>query len=127
MICCRDIEDYYKDGQYLRRWEMVDGFPRCTVDALPVASLDPGDVSAQETANAVVRDALEDLEAYQAALKLNGQEEPERLVLIGDGEGDTTEITNPAWTAWEEARLAVAAVSVGTLALYELRAGLSDD
>ncbi len=121
MICCRDIEDYYKGGLYLRRWEMVDGFPRCTVDALPVASLDPGDVSTQETANAVVRDALEDLEAYQAALKLNGQEEPERLVLIGDGEGGTTEITNPAWTAWEEARLAVANVSAGTLALYELR------
>tara|TARA_R110000751_G_scaffold16347_1_gene51785 strand:- start:1891 stop:2265 length:375 start_codon:yes stop_codon:yes gene_type:complete len=121
MVRCCDIEDYYKGGAFLRRWELVDGFPRCTVDALPVASLDPGDVGDQETANAAVRGALQDLEAYEAALMLASQEEPVRLVTMIDGDGTQSDMTNPDWTAWEAARLAVQGVSASTLALYELR------
>jgi hypothetical protein len=121
MVRCCEIEDYYKGDEFLRRWELIDGFPRCTVDALPVASLDPEDVSNQETANAAVREALQGLEAYEVALILAGQEEPVRLITLIDGDGQQSTMTNPDWTAWEAARLAVQGVSASTLALYGLR------
>ncbi|PKR55467.1 hypothetical protein [Thalassospira marina] len=121
MVQCCDIEDYYKEGEFLRRWELIDGFPRCTVDALPIASLDPEDVSNQEVANATVREALQDLEAYEAALTLASQDEPVRLITLIDGDGQQSTMTNPDWTAWHAAKLAVQDVSAATLALHDLR------
>lgn len=121
MVRCCDIEDYYKDGLFLRRWELVAGYPRCTVDALPVASLDPGDVSDQEVANAIVRGALEDLEAYETALRLSALDEPQRLVIQYDQNQNAVEVTNPVWTNWEASRQAVLAVSSEVVALYQMR------
>ena len=123
MIRSMDIDDIYKAGQYLRQWLLVDGFPKCNVDAVPVADQDQADIDVPILANAAVRQSLSNLEWYEAAVKLQSQDEPQRLLDLVDIDGNKSQTTNPKWQAWEDARAIVAAVSDETLALILLRKG----
>ena len=124
MIRSTDITDYYQDGARIRVWSIDDaGQPRCLVDAPLVADLTAQEVSDQEAANAAVRASIEAVEAYEAALKLNAQDEPPETVTVYDEQGEPYEADNPDHIAWVEAYEAVANVSAETLTLAQKRAG----
>lgn len=58
----REIEDTYKNGQYVRRWSWVNGEPRCVENAV---AADVADMPALLANNQFVRD----IQAYDIASK----------------------------------------------------------
>lgn len=121
MITSQDITDTYgtpADGLWLRRWDLRHGQPRCPLDAVP---LDDPTADAVRARNAAVRQAVEAVEAYEAAARLTaGLEPPETLTSAGlDGESITAQ--NPAWTAWQAALETLATASPRTRALALVR------
>lgn len=116
-------DDYYGAG-LLRRWTICEatGQARCFEDAVAVANLSEGEITAIEQANADVHDAIAAVEAYEAALRLTAGEEPDQWIAGSDEAGEPVQVENPAWTTWQEALGVIEGVSEDTLALYQVRA-----
>lgn len=121
MIHSCEIVDTYHDGRWLRRWSLVAGRARCLDDAYEVAVTAPAVLDAQRAANALVRDTLAAVEAYEAALALVRLEEPPFEIVGSDDGGATVANPNPAWAAWDAARRAVAVAAPDTVALHGQR------
>jgi hypothetical protein len=116
------LPDRYRSGRYLRRWSLVDGYPRCIADALDTATATTEEVDAVEAGNIAVHDAVEAVEAYKAALGLTtGRTAPPALPDLIGFDGNTYTLPNPALDAWNAAQAVIAAVTPETLALAELR------
>jgi hypothetical protein len=123
MVTAVDIlPDRYRSGRYLRRWTLVDGFPRCVEDALDTATASAADISAAEAGNVAVHDAVAAVEAYEAALALTtGREAPPALPSVPMPGGGSYTPPNPALDAWEAAQAVLGSVTPETLALAALR------
>ncbi len=63
-----EIGDFYGAG-WLRRWVLVDGFPRCIEDAVRPDDVGEEVAAAIIEANAEVRAAVEAVEANEAAIR----------------------------------------------------------
>lgn len=67
------IDDLTSNG-LVRRWEIIDGQPRCPLDALP--KNDPGELAALKKTQAI-RIMIASVEAYEAALAIVARGEPD--------------------------------------------------
>ena len=123
MVTALDIlPDRYRSGRYLRRWTLVDGFPRCVEDALDTTTASAADISAAEAGNVAVHDAVAAVEAYEAALALTtGREAPPALQSVPMPGGGSYTPPNPALDAWQAAQAVLGCVTPETLALAALR------
>jgi hypothetical protein len=123
MVTALDIlPDRYRSDRYLRRWTLVDGFPRCVEDALDTATASAADISAAEAGNVAVHDAVAAVEAYEAALALTtGRTPPPALASVPMPDGSTYTPPNPALDAWQAAQAVLGSVTPETLALAALR------
>jgi hypothetical protein len=123
MVTAVDIlPDRYRSGRYLRRWALVDGFPRCVEDALDTTTASAADIVAAEAGNIAVHDAVAAVEAYEAALALTtGREAPPALASMPVPGGGSYTPPNPALDAWQAAQAVLGSVTPETLALAELR------
>jgi hypothetical protein len=74
----RDIEDTYKNGQYVRRWSWVNGEARCVENAV---AADVADMDALLASNQFVRDTQD----YTAAVKRLSQ------YVLADGRAEAYE------------------------------------
>jgi hypothetical protein len=116
------LPDRYREGRYLRRWSLVDGHPRCVLDALDTTTATAEDIAEAEAGNVAVHGAVAAVEAYEAALALTtGREAPPALASIEMPDGGTYAPPNPALDAWQAAQAVLAAVTPETMALAELR------
>ncbi len=118
-----NLDDFSGRG-LLRRWYLLDGQARCPFDAVEPKRLSPAQRDAILATNALVRDRLSAVEAYEAAQHLLAGERPDENVWTEDGEGGRAVIQNPAFAAWLAAEQTVEDVSDETLALARLRAGI---
>ena len=123
MVTALDIlPDRYRSGRYLRRWTLVEGFPRCVEDALDTTMASAADISAAEAGNMAVHDAVAAVEAYEAALMLTaGRTPPPALPSMPMPGGGSYTPPNPALDAWQAAQAELGSVTPETLALAELR------
>lgn len=123
MVTAVDIlPDRYRSGRYLRRWTLVDGFPRCVADALDTATASAADISAAEAGNVAVHDAVAAVEAYEAALALTaGRTAPPAFAGVPVPGGGSYAPPNPALDAWQAAQAVLGSVTPETLALAALR------
>jgi hypothetical protein len=112
------IDDHYKDTPLLRRWRIVDGFPRCVDDAIPH---DHPTAESVLAANAEVRAQIAAVEAYEAALRLTAGDPPAETLVSADLNGDPVETPNPAFAAYADALALIAVATSETLALAALR------
>ncbi len=69
------MSDIYS-GTWLRRWVMVDGWPRCPETALDLATADEGAIAGVMAGNAAVRAAGAAAEEYEAAARVIAGREP---------------------------------------------------
>ena len=116
------LPDRYRAGRYLRRWSLVEGFPRCVLDALDTTTATAEDIAEAEAGNVATHAAVAAVEAYEAALALTtGREAPPALASIQMPDGATYAPPNPALDAWQAAQAVLAAVTPDTLALAEVR------
>lgn len=116
------LPDRYREGRYLRRWSLVDGHPRCVLDALDTTTATADDIAEAEEGNVATHAAVATVEAYEAALALTtGREAPPALASVQIPDGGTFAPPNPALDAWQTAQALLAAVTPETLALAELR------
>lgn len=116
------LPDRYRAGRYLRRWSLVEGFPRCVLDALDTTTATAEDIAEAEAGNVATHAAVAAVEAYEAALALTtGREAPPALANIQMPDGATYAPPNPALDAWQAAQAVLAAVTPDTLAMAELR------
>lgn len=116
-----DISDTYEKPPLVRQWDLIAGFAQCILDAIP--EHDPG-VPLALGRNAVVRAAIADVEAYEAAARVAEPDEAEaRTVANSDG----ALVDNPAWVAYDAARAVVVGAGAATLALARIRAGEPDE
>lgn len=116
------LPDRYRSGRYLRRWSLVDGYPRCIEDALDTATATAEEVEGAEAGNIAVHAAIAPVEAYEAALALTtGRTPPPALPDLIGFDGNTCTRPNPALDAWNAAQAVIAAVTPETLELVELR------
>jgi hypothetical protein len=116
------LPDRYRAGRYLRRWSLVEGYPRCVEDALDTTTASAGDISAAEAGNVAVHDVVAAVEAYEAALMLTaGRTPPPALPSMPMPDGSSYTPPNPALDAWEAAQAVLGSVTPETLALAALR------
>jgi hypothetical protein len=116
------LPDRYRAGRYLRRWSLVEGYPRCVEDALDTTTASAGDISAAEAGNVAVHDVVAAVEAYEAALALTaGRTPPPALPSMPMPNGGSYTPPNPALDAWQAAQAVLGSVTPETLALAELR------
>ena len=59
------VADYYKDGRYLRRWELLNGRPACIFDAFEVGKIPPLVREHQLKRNAEVRELSRIVEDFE--------------------------------------------------------------
>jgi hypothetical protein len=123
MVTALDIlPDRYRSGRYLRRWTLVEGFPRCVEDALDTTMASAADISAAEAGNVAVHDAVAAVEAYEAALALTaGRTPPPALPSVPMPDGSTYTPPNPALDAWQAAQAVLGSVTPATVALADIR------
>lgn len=112
-----EISDYAAGGR-LRRWMLVDGYPRCPYDAIDPAGL-PGEAGGILASNATVRSAVGAVEEYEAAARIAALPLPQESIGVDEG-GDP--IVNPDYAVWLAATEIVANASGDTLALAAQRA-----
>lgn len=123
------LDDYTASG-LLRRWYLLEGQPRCPLDAVDPKALPSSTVSMILTSNALVRAKVEAVEAYEAAQRVFAGEEPEETIDGTDDDGDPIDLPNPAHAAWTAAADLIESASAETVALANRRAGvfpLGDD
>lgn len=114
--------DRYRSGRYLRRWALVEGFPRCVEDALDTGTATAEEIAAVEASNAAIYAAMASLELYETALALTtGRIAPPPLLNVPGIDGETTSQPNPALAVWDSTQEVIAAVTPETLALVKLR------
>jgi hypothetical protein len=123
MVTANDImPDRYRSGRYLRRWTLVEGFPRCVEDALDTTTASAGDIAEAEAANIAAHAAVAAVEAYEAALALTaGRTPPPALASVPMPDGGSYTPPNPALDAWQAAQAVLGSVTPETLALAALR------
>lgn len=116
------LPDRYRSARYLRRWSLVDGYPRCVLDALDTTTATAGQIEEAEAGNVAVHAAIAPVEAYDAALALTtGRSAPPALPDLVGFDGNTYTRPNPALDAWNAAQAVIAAVTPETLALAQMR------
>lgn len=125
MLRADEIEDFYKDGGFLRVWSLACGHPRCLDNAIA-----PGEEGAEAVlaANAAVRADVVAVTAYEEAARLvaavEAREEPLTETVTATGpDGEPVEAPNPAWLAYQDALATAAGASERTRALALVRAG----
>ena len=133
--------DDMTSGGFVRRWTLIDGRPRCVLDAIPASAA--GAVAALQR-NAAVRAMIAAVEALEAARAVTQPDNgAARLVpdpdWTGEGEAplvanpawalaprmiesDDGEATDPRWLAWDGAQSTIAGASADVLALADWRA-----
>ena len=136
--------DDMTSGGYVRRWTLIDGRPRCVLDA--ISASDAGAVAALQR-NAGVRSLVAAVEALEAARAVtepdNGAPRlvpdpdwidpedgsPAPLIANPDWllaprmiESDDGEVTDPRWIAWDDAQAVIAGATAPVLALADWRA-----
>jgi hypothetical protein len=67
------LDDYTSRG-HLRRWDLLDGQPRCPLNPVDPARISDADRAAILAKNAAVRAKVEAVEAYEAALRAQDEE-----------------------------------------------------
>ncbi len=102
------IPDEYNDPPLVYQWDLVEGFPQCVLESLPVN--DPAAQAARDK-NKAVRDMIAAVEDYEAA---------QAVVAAAEAAG----VENDESAA---ARDVLAATTLVTKALAEWRAGASGD
>lgn len=118
------MDDLY-NGTMLRRWslDLVTGRQECAEDAVDTGLISAEDRATIETKNAVIHAAIDDVETYEAALRVVVPEEPHtQPVYDGDGNEIGTEPT-PAYEAWTAAQVTIGETPDTIKALARLRAG----
>jgi hypothetical protein len=123
MVTALDIlPDRYRSGRYLRRWTLVEGFPRCVLDALDTTTATAEDIAEAEAGNVATHDAVAAVEPYEAALALTtGREAPPALASIQTPHGAFYAPPNPALDAWQAAQAVLGSVTPETMALADIR------
>lgn len=116
------LPDRYRSGRYLRRWSLVDGFPRCVLDAIDTTIATAEEVDATEAGNVAVHAAVEAVEVYEAAVALTtSRTQPLPLPVLTQLDGSPWTPPNPALDAWTAAEFVLASVTPETLELARLR------
>ena len=116
MIRSTDIEDTYKGGAFLRQWSVNDsGQCVCAVDAHPTADTEQDALDATTASNAKIREALAEVDAVEAAKRINEPaEETPKTVTSSDMEGEETTSAHPAWAAYDAAQATISGASEAT-------------
>jgi hypothetical protein len=121
MLRSGDMDDAYK-GRFVRRWELVNGQPRCPSDPLDVTTSSLADVGTQLAINRAVRQVVASAEAYEHAMLTAAGEVPVQWVPGSDVEGEPTLVENPAWGPYQTALATIASASPAVLHLVRTRA-----
>jgi hypothetical protein len=117
------LDDYTSRGQ-LRRWDLLDGQPRCPLNPVDPARISDADRAAILAQNATVRAKVEAVEAYEAANRLRAGEPPERYEEVVEEEGgEPVRRETAAYKLWRDAGKVVDDATAETLALAAIRAG----
>ena len=116
MIRSTDIEDTYKGGAFLRRWSVADsGQAICAEDAHATADVEQATLDATTASNAKIRVALAEVDAVEAASRINEPaEETPKTVTQTDMEGEETTSAHPAWAAYDAAQATISGASAAT-------------
>ena len=116
MIRSTDIEDTYKGGAFLRRWSVADsGQAICAEDAHATADVEQATLDATTASNAKIRVALAEVDAVEAASRINEPaEETPKTVTQTDMEGEETTSAHPQWAAYDAAQATISGASAGT-------------
>lgn len=120
------ITDYTSRGA-LRRWMLVDGYPRCPYDAIEPYRLSPAEAAAILAANEAVRASVAAVEALEAARRVRAGEAPAQTIPGADENGDPAMVPNPAYQAWQAAGETIAGADEDTVALEAIRNGADED
>ena len=125
MIRSSDIEDTYKGGAFLRVWSVNDGGQAvCAVDAHPPADTEQETLDATTASNAKIREALAEVDAVEAAKRINEpDEETPKTVTTTDIEGEETTSPHPAWAAYDAAKATISGASEATNQFVLVRGG----
>lgn len=115
-------DTYGRSETWLRRWELVAGWPRCIDDAVP---MNGPDADAVRNRNERIRAEVVAVEAYETAQRMVAQVEaddlPPATVTKSMAGGEAVEEANPRWTSYHNALTLVAEAGPVTLALALLR------
>lgn len=116
-------DEYQSGGLWLRRWSLVEGWPRCVEDAVPADHPDAATIRAD---NARVREAVAAVLAYEAAqitvARVEAAGLPSETVMApSPAGGEMVERANPAWVSYQAALATIAAADQTVLALALLR------
>jgi hypothetical protein len=116
MIRSTDIEDTYKGGAFLRQWSVNDsGQAICAVDAHATADTEQDALDATTASNAKIRVALAEVDAVEAAKRINEpDEETPKTVTTADMEGEETTSAHPSWAAYDAAQATISGASEAT-------------
>ncbi|QCN98922.1 hypothetical protein D3093_26930 (plasmid) [Azospirillum argentinense] len=102
------LDDRYRRDRYLRLWELVDGLPRCRLDALDTSVASEQEIAAVEARNhhlahrLAVVEAFEVAQAQLARMIALGSPPPETVPSFGP-DGLPAAKPNPEWVAWQAA------------------------
>ena len=116
MIRSTDIEDTYKGGAFLRQWSVSDnGQCICAVDAHATADVEQDTLDATTASNAKLRVALAEVDAVEAAARINEpDEDTPKTVTQTDMEGEETTSAHPQWAAYDAAQATISGASEAT-------------
>ncbi|MEC4589511.1 hypothetical protein VPG91_00785 [Nitrospirillum amazonense] len=122
MIRATDMTDAYKGDSLVRRWCLVQGRPRCADHPVDVATAPPADIAGQLAINRAVRSLQAQVDAYDDAVLLASQPEPDATVpLFDDARAMAGDQPNPAHAAWVAAGALVANAPAELLHLIRTR------
>lgn len=117
----------YGGAQYLARWTLVGGHPRCPDAPLVLATADEQSIGGTLAINRAVAALAAAAEQYEAAARLRAGQAPDQWVHIGGDDGAPVTVENPAWAAWIAAGETLAGAGAELLHLVRTRADQLDD